>query len=90
MVGFIGFLDDPGNKDFGLFPWLRQQFKGNHIQHLDSLVDLLVQSSQIVQPEEEEAEDRNDDEDIEHDDAKIHDGDSFSRELGVPDVQHFD
>ena len=56
MFSLIGFLDDPSDKNFSLFSRFGQQFEGDHVQHLDGLVDFCVKFAEVVEPKEEEAD----------------------------------
>ena len=69
MLGLVGLLNNPGNEGLGLLPRLRQQFKGNHIEHLYGLVNFHINFPEIVEPKQQEAEQRDDDEDVEHNSA---------------------
>lgn len=54
MLGLIGLPNDPSNEQFGLLPRLGQQLEGNHIEHLNGLVEFCVQLAKVVQPKKEE------------------------------------
>lgn len=70
MLGLVGLANDPSDEQLGLLPWLRQQLEGNHVEHLNGLVEFNVEFAQVVQPEEQEANDGEDYEDIQQDSAE--------------------
>lgn len=65
MFLFVGLLDNPGDKLFGLFSGLGQEFEGYHIEHLYSLIELCIDLFEVHQPKDKKAKCRNDNIDIE-------------------------
>lgn len=64
MVGLIGLAYDPRDERLRLLPWFGQQLEGDHIQHLDGLIQGGIKDSQVVQPRQQEEEYTDDDEDV--------------------------
>ena len=56
MPGLIGLANDPSDEQFGLLPRFWQQLKGNHIEHLYGLVQGSIERTEVVQPQQQEAD----------------------------------
>lgn len=70
MLLFVRFLYDPRNELFCFLPRLWKQFKWNHIQHLNCLVQLGIHFLKVHHPKHQKCQSCQNDVNIEHNRAK--------------------
>lgn len=88
MSGLVGLSNDPRDEQFGLFPGLGQQFEGDHIEHLYGLVEGGIEGSQVVEPHQQEEDNRDYDEDVEQDGAEVDQHLPLAGEAALPSLEH--
>lgn len=88
MPGLVGLSNDPRDEQLGLFPGLGQQLEGDHIEHLYGLVEGGIEGAQVVEPHQQEEDDRDDDEDVEQDGAEVDQHLPLAGEAALPGLEH--
>jgi hypothetical protein len=55
---FVGFLDDPSDELFGFLSGFWKQLEGDHVEHLNGLVELSVHFFEVHHPKYHETQAR--------------------------------